>query len=48
MSTRKRRFLPGYSSSLQTDESKKRYREKLSLIGNMDPYESEWLDDVDL
>ena len=51
MSTNKRLILPGYSSSLQDADSRKRYEDKLSIIGGVDPYEtcrSEWLDDVDL
>ena len=51
MSSRKKPFLPGYSSSLTDEGSKKRYRDKLEMINGMDPYETtrnEWLDDVDL
>ena len=51
MSSKTRPFLAGYLSSLENDESKKRYREKLATIGGLDPYEtsrSDWLDDVDM
>ena len=51
MSSRNKALLPGYSSSLTNDESRKRYREKLDIINGMDPYEicrSDWMDDVDL
>ena len=51
MSTRNRPFLPGYLSSLENVDGKKRYKEKLAIIGSLDPYEivrSEWLDDIDL
>ena len=48
-------FLPGYLSSLQdakgNAEEKKRWLEKLSVIGGVDPYETarnERLDDIDL
>ena len=51
MKSSKKAFLPGYLSSLQDADGKKRYLEKLSMIGGLDPYETarnEWLDDVDL
>ena len=44
-------LLPGYFSSLQDSEGKRRYLEKLSEIGGLDPYETmknEWQDDIDL
>ena len=44
-------FLPGYSSTLLSDTSKRRYSDKLSLMDGIDPYEvdkQEWKDDVDL
>ena len=47
----KKAFLPGCLSSLQDSDGKKRYLEKLSVIGGLDSYETarnEWLDDVDL
>ena len=50
-STKKACFLPEYLNSLESTESKKRYREKLSIIGCLDPYEtvkSQWCDDIDL
>jgi len=40
-----------YRSSIQDEGSKKRYLDKLKLIGGLDPYETdkkEWKDDVDL
>ena len=50
MSNRNRPFLPGYLSSLENSDAKKRYSDKLAIIG-LDPYETarnEWLDDVDM
>lgn len=44
-------FLPGYVSSIQDQDAKKRYLDKIGIIGGLDPYEtvrSEWQDDVDL
>ena len=44
-------FLPGYSDTLLSDASKKRYSDKLNLMDGVDPYEvakHEWKDDVDL
>ena len=46
-----KRFFPGYLTSIQDVDAKKRYLDKLSIIGGLDPYEtdrSEWQDDVDL
>jgi hypothetical protein len=43
-------FLPGYASSLDSADAKKRYQEKLAMMGGFDPYESsrsDWEDDVD-
>ena len=51
MGSKNRPFLPGYLSSLENLVAKRRYQEKLALIGGLDPYEtvrSEWIDDVDL
>ena len=48
---KKRLLLGGYFGSLQDAGGKKRYLEKLELLGGFDPYEtgkSEWQDDVDL
>jgi len=53
-SSKKRKcYLEGYRSSIQDEGSysKKRYLDKLKLIGGLDPYETdkkEWKDDVDL
>lgn len=47
---RNRPFLPGYVSTLENTDARKRYEEKLSTIDGLDPYEipkSEWLDDVE-
>ena len=44
-------FLPGYLPSLENAIAKKRYKEKLGIIGGLDPYEivrSEWVDDIDM
>ena len=44
-------FLPGYSDTLLSDASKKRYSDKLNLMDGVDPYEiakHEWKADVDL
>ena len=43
-------FLPGYYSSLASNDSKKRYSDKVKLVDGIDPYEvkNEWKDDVDL
>lgn len=44
-------FLPGYRSTIKDSQSQKRYKEKLEIIDDMDPYElkkSEWNDDVNL
>ena len=48
---KKRLLLGGYFASLQDADGKKRYLEKLELLGGFDPYEtgkSEWQNDVDL
>ena len=48
---KKRLLLGGYFSSMQDQAAKKRYLDKLLLIGGLDPYETErneWEDDVDL
>ena len=50
-SAKKRLLLGGYFASLQDASGRKRYLEKLTLLGGFDPYEtakSEWHDDVDL
>ena len=39
MSTKNRPFLPGYLPSLENAIAKKRYKEKLDIIGGLDPYE---------
>ncbi len=44
-------MLGEYFSALKDVEEKKRYQDKWSLLGGLDPYETtrmEWLDDVDL
>ena len=46
-----KRFLPGYMTSIQDQDAKKRYLDKLGVIGGLDPYETvrnECQDDVDL
>ena len=46
-----KRFLPGYMTLIQDQDAKKRYSDKLGIIGGLDTYEtvrSEWQDDVDL
>ena len=43
-------LLPDYYSHLTCEDAKKRYREKLTLIKSLDPYEipkNEWLDDTE-
>ena len=43
-------LLPDYYSNLTCEDAKKRYREKLTLIKSLDPYEipkNEWLDDTE-
>lgn len=50
-STKKKRLLGGYFSSMRDEDAKKRYLEKLHIIGGLDPYETEkneWEDNVDL
>ena len=44
-------FLPGYCADIKDPSSQKRYKEKLQVIDNIDPYElkmSEWRDAVEL
>ena len=44
-------LLPGYKATLRDPQSRKRYEEKLSLLGGKDPYEipaEAWKDDVEL
>lgn len=44
-------FARFYAASLQSNDSIKQYKEKLELIGGIDPYEmtrNEWMDGVDL
>ncbi len=52
MSTRSSKgFLLGYMSTLQNLDARKRYQEKLDIIGGLDPYETdriEWRDDIDM
>ena len=51
MSSKNRPFLPGYLSSLENLDGNKRYKEKLAIIGGLDPYKtirSKWFDDIDL
>ena len=51
INSKKRLFLPGYQSSLENDDARKRYTDKLAVIGGVDPYDTdrkEWFDDVDL
>ena len=48
---KKRLLLGGYFEFLKDAEGKKRYLEKLEILGGFDPYDtgkSEWQDDVDL
>ena len=48
---KKRLVLGGYFASMQDNDAKKRYLEKLKFTGGIDPYETEkkeWTDDVDL
>lgn len=50
-SKKKRLVLGGYFASMQDEDAKKRYLEKLNATGGIDPYETEkkeWKDDVDL
>ena len=47
--TGKKALLPGYKATLCDPQSKKRYEEKLVLLGGKDPYEipaEAWKDDV--
>ena len=44
-------LLPGYSRTLVSDASRRRYKDKLELMDGIDPYEvskNEWEDNVDL
>ena len=44
-------LVPGYSSTIADAVSKRRYTEKLKLVGGIDPYEvakGNWHDDMDL
>ena len=44
-------LLGGYSGGIQDERSRERYKEKLKLIDDQDPYElprNEWKDNVDL
>lgn len=44
-------LLSGYLSSVKDTDARKRYLAKLSIIGGIDPYETErkqWKDDVDM
>ena len=44
-------LVPGYSSMIANTASKKRYAEKLELVGGIDPHEvakGDWQGDVDL
>ena len=48
---KRRPFVEGYLSSIQDQDAKKRYTDKLDAIGGLDPYETEkkeWKDDIDL
>lgn len=48
--TTRKGLLPGYYSNLKCEDAKKRYRDKLTLIKSLDPYEipkNEWLDDTE-
>ena len=41
-------LIPGYSSTIADAASKKRYAEKLKLVGGIDPYKvakGDWQDD---
>ena len=43
--------MDGYVSSMKDQDAKRRYLDKLRVIGGLDPYETErkeWKDDVDL
>ena len=50
-STKKKLLLGGYFSAMKDEVAKKRYLDKLQVVGGLDPYETgknEWEDDVDL
>ena len=45
----RKRFILGYMTSIQDQDTKKWYLDKLGIIGGLDPYEtvrSEWQDNV--
>ena len=49
--SRKGALLPGYKDTLCDPQSRKRYEDKLALLGGKDPYEipsEAWKDDVEL
>jgi hypothetical protein len=46
MSTNKRLLLPGYFASMKDEDGKKRYLDKLHILGGLQ--RNEWQDDVDL
>ena len=51
MKSSKKALLPGYLSAMEDVEGKKRYLEKIRVIGGLNPYETprrDWQDDVDL
>jgi len=44
-------LLPGYFATVQDQKAQQRYKEKLSIIFGVDPYEiskNDWTDNVDL
>ena len=48
--SKKRLLLDSYFSSMKDRDAKRRYRDKLRVIGGLDSYETErkeWKDDVD-
>ena len=50
-SATKRSLLGGYYLTIKDEDAKKRYVQKLSIVGGVDPYEvnkDEWKDDVEL
>ena len=51
IASKERLVLGGYFASMQDNDAKKRFLEKLKFTGGIDPYETgrkEWTDDVDL
>ena len=51
IASKERLVFGGYFASMQDNDAKKRYLEKLKFTGGIDPYEigrKEWTDDVDL